>query len=92
MSEYITVNLRYLDDPNEVELFTNLNLAPDGPESYADRAAMDEGSPLAQTLVGIDGLAALRLNKNVMIVRRVPSAEWSGLLSAISDALKDFFL
>ncbi len=92
MSEYITVRAEYSDDPDEVRLVTNLNLAPEGPESYGCPAEGDEGSPLAQTLFGIGGLVALDIAGGVMTVRRDSGVEWPPLIDDITEALKDFFL
>ena len=92
MSEYITVQAEYGDDPDQVKLLTNLNLAPDGPESYVTYDEGDEGSPLAQALFGIDGLTALNIEGDTLIVRRDPDVEWPALIDDISEALKDFFL
>ncbi len=92
MSEYIKVETEYSDDPDEVHLTTNLNLAPDGPESYGSPAEGDEGSPLAQTLFGIGGLVGLDIKADSLIVRRDPGVEWPTLIDDITEALKDFFL
>jgi hypothetical protein len=92
MSEYITVDVETTGDPERMKLITNLNLAPDGPESYANREEGDQGSPLAQTLFGIDGLAALDIEGDAMLVRREPGVEWPALVDDITAALKDFFL
>ena len=92
MSEYITVQPEYGDDPDLVKLVTNLSLAPDGPESYANRDEGDEGSPLAQTLFGIDGLSSLDIEAGTLTVRRDSDSEWPALIDDISEALKDFFL
>ena len=92
MSEYITVNVQIGDDPDQVRLVTNLNLAPDGPESYASRDEGDSGSPLAQALFGIDGLAVLDIDGSTLTVWRDPDVEWHTLIDAITAALKDFFL
>jgi hypothetical protein len=94
MSEYIRVDVEALDDPNSMKLITNLNLTPGGPESYANRDEGDEGSPLAQTLFAINGLAALDMDSGIMILQRDPSAdiEWPALIDEITTALKDFFL
>jgi Scaffold protein Nfu/NifU N terminal len=92
MSEYITVEAESTDDPDLMKLRTNLNLAPDGPETYASRDEGDEGSPLAQTLFGIDGLAALDIEGGTLTARRDPEAEWHALIDDITEALKDFFL
>ncbi len=92
MSEYIKVQVEYTDDLDQVRLVTNLNLAPEGPESYADPAEGDEGSPLAQTLFGIGGVAALDIEHGTLTIRRDPGVEWPPLIDDITEALKDFFL
>ena len=92
MSEYITVDVEYGDDPDQIKLLTNLNLAPEGPESYADLQEGDEGSPLAQAMFGIEGLAALDIEGSLLLVRRDAEAEWPALIDDITEALKDFFL
>ena len=92
MSEYIDIRVEYEDNPAVARIVCNLDLAPDGPEHYPDRAAGDEGTPLAQYLFGIEGLAALDLDGGKLTVRREPGAEWHALIDEISAALKDFFL
>ncbi len=92
MSEYIAVDVENTDDPECARLVTNLNLAPEGPESYASRDEGGQGSPLAQTLFVIEGLAALDIEGGTMTVRREPGAEWPTLIDDITEALKDFFL
>ncbi len=92
MSEYISIEAEYGEDPDEVRLVTNLRLATEGSESYAGRAEGEEGSPLAQTLFGIDGLEALRVEGGTLIVRRAADTEWYTLIADITEALKDFYL
>lgn len=92
MSEYISVNPEYTDDPNVVNLETNLDLAPDGDEHYPDRESGDEGSPLAQFLFGIEGLEALDIRGGMLMVRRAPEIEWHALIDEITNALREFFL
>jgi hypothetical protein len=92
MSEYISLNPEYGLDPDLVTLITNLDLAPEGVERYANRAEGEEGSPLAQFLFQIEGLAALEIDGKRLIVRRAPEAEWHALLDEIAAALKEFFL
>ncbi len=92
MSEYIAIEPQYGDDPDVVTIITNLRLAPDGPQSYVNRDEGDEGTPLAQTLFGIDGLIALDIEGSTLVVRRDPEFEWHVLIDEITNALKDFFL
>ncbi len=92
MSEYITVDVEQDDDPDVVRLVTNQMLAPDGPESYPDREDGESGSPLAQVLFEIEGLAALDIENKTLIVRRASETEWPALIEDITSALKEFFL
>jgi hypothetical protein len=92
MSEYITVEPETTDDPNCMRLVTNLNLTPNGSESYPNRQEGDLGSPLAQTLFSIEALAALDIEDGTLTAWRDPDAEWTMLIEDISAALKDFFL
>lgn len=92
MSEYISLEPEHTLDPDLVILHTNLDLAPDGTERYANRAEGEEGSPLAQFLFQIEGIAALELDGTRLIVRREPEAEWHALIDEIAAALKEFFL
>lgn len=76
-----------------IRFTTNLDLTPDGgPEDYASTAEGDEGSPLAQALFAVPGLAALRLDGPDLIARRDPGVPWSVLVEDLSYALRDFFL
>jgi hypothetical protein len=93
MSEYINVDVEYDDDdPDVARLKTNLDLAPEGDESYPDREAGEEGSTLAQFLFEIEGLAALSIAGGTLTVHRNPDVEWYALVDEITSALKAFFL
>jgi hypothetical protein len=92
MSEYISLDPEYNLDPDIVSLITNLDLAPDGAESYLNRADGEVGSPLAQFLFQIEGLVALEIEANRLTVRRDPDVEWHALIDEIAEALKEFFL
>jgi hypothetical protein len=53
---------------------------------------MEEGSPLAQALSPIEGLAFLRIEDQDLVVRRDLLVDWHLIVSEINAALKDFFL
>lgn len=92
MSEYISIEPEYTDDPDAVRIVTNLDLAPDGPERYPTRAAGEEGSALAQCLFEIEVIRALEISGGTLTVWREPDTEWHALIDEISTALKEFFL
>jgi hypothetical protein len=92
MSEYITVIVENTDVPDRVRLITNQPLAPDAPEQYNNRAEGNVGSPLAQALFEIEGMVALQIEDNMLLVQRDPSVDWPILVDEITTALKDFFL
>lgn len=92
MSEYITINTEATDDEDILIVQTNQRLTLEDEEVYLDAAHGEEGSPLAQTLFAIDGLQALTIEDQHLVIRRDPTVEWYVLIDEISAALKDFFL
>ena len=92
MSEYIEIETEIGDDPAELIMRTNLLLADHGPEMYRSPAELEEGSPLAQALASIEGLLALRIEEQDLIVKRDVTVDWHLIVAEINAALKDFFL
>lgn len=92
MSEYITIETETTDDPDVLVIMTNQQLTMEDKEVYPHAASGEEGSPLAQVLFAIEGVAALTIEGQNLVVRRNPDAEWFVLIDEISAALKDFFL
>lgn len=93
MSEYVTVEALPTDDPDVIEISTNQTLSQTPPEIYANPDAGDVGSTLAQTLfTAVEGIAALTITADSLIIRRSPDADWEGIIDDVRDALRDFFL
>lgn len=92
MSEYIEIETEMSDDGRLMLIHTNLNLAPEGVESYASADDMAEGSPLAQTLATIEGIIHLHIENHTLTLAREPDTPWHSIVAEVSAALKDFFL
>ncbi len=92
MSEYMEIKTEIDDDDLTMFISTNLKLADGKPEEYDSLEALEEGSPVAQALSMIDGIAHLTIDGQNMILIREPDAPWHSLVGDISSALKDFFL
>lgn len=92
MSEYIEIESETSDDGEKIFVYTNLSLADGGFEEYNSREALEEGSPVAQTLAMIDGIAHLRIEDSDLIITRETDVEWYLIVEDVSAALKDFFL
>ena len=92
MSEYIEIETEMSEDGSKIYFYTNLTLAEEGVEEYGSIAAMEEGSPVAQMLAVIDGIAYLRIEDSEMVVTRHPEAPWHAIVADVTAALKDFFL
>lgn len=92
MSEYIEIETEISDDGRHLHVTTNLRLVDGGPEQYASADEMEEGSPVAQALAVVPGIAGLRLEADEMIVTRAPEADWHVIIADLTAALKDFFL
>lgn len=92
MSEYIEIETEMSDDGTRMHFFTNLTLTDRGEEDYGTVAAMEEGSPVAQALAVVPGIATLHIEESEMTITREPDAEWYLIVADVSAALKDFFL
>ena len=92
MSEYIEIETEESDDGSRLFVYTNLQLAEEESEDYDSRESREEGSPVAQALAMIDGIAHLRILKSDLIITRQPEYEWYGIVEEVSSALKAFFL
>jgi hypothetical protein len=92
MSEYIEIETEASDDGKRIIVYTNLRLAEGDVELYNSRKSLEEGSPVAQTLAMIDGIARLRIEDSDLIITREPDVEWHTIVENVSAALKDFFL
>jgi hypothetical protein len=94
MSEYITFETEPTDHPDVIEIITNQMLTDaDEEEIYRDPGESDEGSPIAQMLFeGIDGIRALTIAGDTLIITRDPDVPWEAIIDEVRDALRDFFL
>ncbi len=92
MSEYIEIETEFSVDGDEMYFYTNLKLTERGVEQYDSVAAMEEGSPVAQALALLDGIARLQIDGSDMTLTRDPDFPWHVIVADVSAALKDFFL
>ncbi|MCY3935474.1 MAG: NifU N-terminal domain-containing protein [Anaerolineaceae bacterium] len=93
MSEYVRFEFELSADPLVAEVQVNQTLTEESEERYADYAAGDEGSPLAQLIFNaVEGVAALTITPAALRIEREATAEWETLLADLRAALRDFFL
>lgn len=93
MTEYMRFEIEPTDDPDVRLLITNQTLTQGEDEIYPNRSAGETGSPLAQTLFhAVDGLHALEISEDTLVVTRVSDVAWEMLLDELRDALRDFYL
>lgn len=93
MSEYFTMEVQRTPDPEVVELITNQILTEQDEEVYPNPQAGEIGSPIAQTIFfAVDGIQALTLIEDTLIVTRQPNYSWEAIIDEIRDVLRDFFL
>lgn len=92
MSEYIEIDVETGDNGREIHFLTNLLLAEEGEEWYESAAELEEGSPVAQALAPVYGIAQLRMAGNDLYITPEPDADWHVIIADVTAALKDFFL
>ncbi len=92
MSEYMEIETEIDDDDLTMHISTNLKLADGKPEEYDSLEALEEGSPVAQALAMIDGIAHLTIDGKNMITGARPRSTLAQPRWRYFAALKDFFL
>lgn len=92
MSEYIEIETEISEDGLRLYVFTNLQLAEGEAERYASAAAMEEGSPVAQALAVVAGMAQLQIDGRDLTITREAQVDWHVIVAEVTAVLKDFFL
>ena len=93
MSEYVTVEVEFGDDPNVAELYVNQTLTEAGEERYLNPQAGDLGSPIAQLLfAAVDGIQMLTIESDRLTITRAPDYPWEAIIDETRDALRDWYL
>ena len=80
------------DDPDIIRLITNLTLSVEGIEIYPTPEEGEVGSPVAQAIFEVPGIAALQIESRDLLITRMDHIEWHDLIEDITAALRDFFL
>lgn len=92
MSEYIDIEAE-MGDAGELLFHTNLKLTPaDAAEVYNSVEEMETGSPVAQAISTVSGIARLEMDGGDIIITSQPDADWHVIIADVTAALKDFFL
>ena len=76
-----------LADPDSCKFTLSRSLHPGGPCFFASREGA-AGSPLAERLFALGGVASVLIGGNVVTIGKAPGAAWTGLKSAIGAALR----
>ena len=93
MSEYVTVDIEFGDDPYVIELYVNQRLTEACLERYNSPSEGDLGSPIAQLLfAAVDGIKKLTITENCLTITRSPDQPWEAIIDDVRDALRDWFL
>lgn len=93
MSEYFTIEAEPTDNPDVMELITSETLTQAEEEVYNSPEEGEVGSTIAQMVFhAVDGIRALRIIDDTLIVTRDPEVPWEVMIDEIRDALRDFFL
>ena len=76
-----------LADPDTCKFTVSRDLHPGGSFFFGDRERA-AGSPLAERLFALSGVANVLIAESVVTIGKEPSASWSGLKSAIGMAVR----
>ena len=93
MSEYVTVEVEFTENPDIVELTINQALTLDKMETYTSAIDGETGSPLAQMLfAAVDGVAQLVISEDCLTITRDKTVPWEVIIDEVRDALRDWYL
>ena len=93
MPERMLFDYEPTDHPRLIRLtVTNLNLSPDGIESYPDRSSGEAGSLAARTVFAVEGVEALRLEGGEALVTLAEDAIAEMVMAEVIEAVRDLFL
>ena len=93
MSEYVTVEIEFSENPDIVELTINQVLTLDKTETYKSAIDGEIGSPLAQMLfAAVDGVAQLVISEDSLTITRDKTVPWEVIIDEVRDALRDWYL
>jgi Fe-S cluster biogenesis protein NfuA len=80
-----------LADPDTCKFTVSRAVHPGGP-FFFDNPERAAGSPLAERLFALPGVAYVLVSENVVTVGKESSASWSGLKSAVGSAIRALLL
>jgi len=93
MSEYVTVEVEYTDNPNVADLFINQILTHEEEEVYQSPDEGEIGSPIAQMLfTAVDGITKLVITEDCLMITRNGDVPWESIIDEVRDALRDWYL
>jgi len=93
MSEYVTIEVEYTNNPNVADLFINQILTHDDEEVYDSMDAGEVGSPIAQMLfMAVDGIRRLVITEDCLTITRDDEIPWESIIDDVRDALRDWYL
>ena len=93
MSEYVTVEVEFTDNPLVAELYINQTLIEADEEHYKNPHEGETGSPIAQLLfTAVDGIHTLTIQSDCLVITRAPEHTWEAIIDETRDALRDWFL
>lgn len=93
MSEYVTIEVEYTDNPDVADLFINQILTHDEQEIYDSLQEGEVGSPIAQMLfLAVDGIHQLVITEDCLTITRQKGMAWESIIDDVRDALRDWYL
>ena len=93
MSEYVTIEVEYTDNPDVADLFINQILTHEEEERYNSLQEGELGSPISQMLfMAVDGIQALVITEDCLTITRETGMPWESIIDEVRDALRDWYL
>jgi NFU1 iron-sulfur cluster scaffold homolog, mitochondrial len=83
----MSVSFQATPNPNAGKFTVGRTLVPDNKSRSFYNAAQAEPDPIASALFQLDGVASVFMVEDFVTVTKQPEAEWSDLISRVTDTL-----
>jgi Fe-S cluster biogenesis protein NfuA len=87
----IGIHLEWTPNPNTLKYVLNCAVLPSGSMSFSSREQAKILSPLADSLLGLSGVAAVTLGASFVSVTKGEEGEWVKMNDAVVEALEAHF-
>ncbi|HET7558482.1 MAG TPA: NifU N-terminal domain-containing protein [Limnochordia bacterium] len=86
----VSIDVQPTPNPNSMKFTLSVKVIESGSKTYNDAEAAGD-SPLAQALLGLDGVASVFMLNNFITVSKRPDADWTEIGPTVAQTISRHF-